>query len=113
MEMVDQFKALADKTRLRILGLLFKRNLCVCEIMDILGMTQSRISRHLGILKQVGFIEEERRGRWVVYRITKNPGVILDYVEQQVKNEPTYNGDIARIEKTLSKRLCSIDDSKE
>ncbi|HLG29558.1 MAG TPA: metalloregulator ArsR/SmtB family transcription factor [Candidatus Brocadiales bacterium] len=109
MELVVEFKALADKTRLRILGILLNRGLCVCEIMDILGMTQSRISRHLGILKQAGFVEEERRGKWVIYRIADKHSVVLTYVQKQLKGDPSYTIDLARIKKTLRKKLCPID----
>lgn len=110
MNVVNEFKALADKTRLRIVALLLKRNFCVCEIMDVLGMTQSRISRHLGILKQTGFIEEERKGKWVIYKITNKQSKILSYIQHKLKNEPIYAIDIARIKKTLKKKLCPSND---
>lgn len=110
MNVVNEFKALADKTRLRIVVLLLKRNFCVCEIMDVLGMTQPRISRHLGILKQAGFIEEERKGKWVIYKITNKRNEILSYIQHKLKNEPIYTTDMARIKKTLKKKLCPISD---
>ncbi len=66
---VKMFKALSDPTRLRILLLLSKRNLCVCELMFILKMEQSRISHHLRILRDADLVEDIREGRWVTYRI--------------------------------------------
>lgn len=108
MELVYKFKALADKTRLRIICLLFEKNLCVCEITDILKMTQPRISRHLGILKQAGFIEEERKGKWVIYKISNRKNHLLSHIQRQLKNEPTYAADMARMKKTLEKKLCPI-----
>jgi len=108
MELVYKFKALADKTRLRIISLLFEKNLCVCEITDILKMTQSRISRHLGILKQAGFIEEERKGKWVIYKISNRRNHLLSHIQRQLKNEPKYAADMARMKKTLEKKLCPI-----
>jgi len=108
MELVNEFKALADKTRLRIIALLFNKSLCVCEIMDILEMTQSRISRHMGILKQAGFIEEERKGKWVIYRIADKENIILPYVCQKVKENPGYAVNEEKIKETLKKKLCLL-----
>ncbi len=66
---VKIFKALADPTRVRIMLLLGVRELCVCELMYILGMEQSRVSHHMRILREVGLAEDLRQGRWMVYRI--------------------------------------------
>jgi DNA-binding transcriptional ArsR family regulator len=70
------FKALADKTRLKILMLLDIREMCVCEIMVALDLTQPTASHHLGILETVGLVKDKREGKWVFYslknkRITK------------------------------------------
>ena len=70
------FKALADKTRLKILMLLDIREMCVCEIMVALDLTQPTASHHLGILERVGLVKDRREGKWVFYslknkRITK------------------------------------------
>ncbi|MEM1570312.1 MAG: metalloregulator ArsR/SmtB family transcription factor [Candidatus Bathyarchaeia archaeon] len=65
------FKALANETRLKILMLLDVRGeMCVCELMSALGLTQPTISHHLGILKNAGLIRERKSGKWVYYRIT-------------------------------------------
>jgi len=63
------FKALGDPTRLRIFKLLEGGELCVCQLMATLKMGQSRISRHLSILKEAGLIEDRRQGKWVHYRL--------------------------------------------
>lgn len=108
MKIVNEFKALSDETRLRIINILLENNLCVCEIMDVLEMTQSRISRHMGILKQAELIEEERNGKWVIYKIAEKNKSILSYVKQQTKNEQIFNSDKEKIEKTLIKELCPV-----
>jgi len=66
---VDVFKALADKTRLRIMRLLSitDRQVCVCEIMDALERPQYLVSKHLNILKNAKLVEGERKGTWVYY----------------------------------------------
>jgi len=63
------FKALADTTRLRILKLLEVREMCVCEIMIALGLTQPTTSHHLGILENVGLVRSRKEGKWVYYKI--------------------------------------------
>ena len=61
------FKALADETRLRILKLLEVREMCVCEIMVALALTQPTASHHLGILENVGLVRGRKEGKWVFY----------------------------------------------
>ena len=63
------FKALSDPTRLRILNLLMQRELCVCELVFILKMEQSRISHQLRILRDADLVEDIREGKWTNYRI--------------------------------------------
>ena len=69
------FKALSDETRLRILHLLQKQELCVCELVDILKMEQSRISHQLQILKNARLVNDRREGKWIVYSLnTRDDG---------------------------------------
>jgi len=67
------FKALSDPNRLRILKMLQTRSLCVCEITDILKLATSTVSNHLKILRDTGFIIEEKEGKWVNYMINPRP----------------------------------------
>jgi len=60
-------KALSDETRLRILALLMERECCVCEVMQALGISQTRASRNLGILEEAGLVRSRRDGRWIVH----------------------------------------------
>ena len=66
------FKALADETRLRILKLLEIREMCVCEVMVALGLTQPTASHHLGILENAGLAKDRKEGKWVFYSIANS-----------------------------------------
>jgi len=66
------FKALSDTSRLRILKALQSRYLCACELRELLDLANSTVSQHLKILKEVGFIIEEKDGKWVNYKINPN-----------------------------------------
>ena len=63
------FKALSDETRLRILGLLSGGELCVCDLMAVLELPQSTVSRHLAYLRNTGLVEDRRQGVWMNYRL--------------------------------------------
>lgn len=69
----DIFKALSDKSRLRILKMLQKKSLCVCEITEILQLATSTVSNHLSILKDAGLIIDEKDKKWINYKIVTNP----------------------------------------
>ena len=66
-------KALADPTRLRILGLLQQDAVCVCHIHDSLKISQPKASRHLAYLRRAGVVSSEKRGLWVYYRLAPQP----------------------------------------
>jgi ArsR family transcriptional regulator len=76
------FKALADKTRLRILALLGNDEICVCHIHDSLGLPQPTVSRHLAYLRRAGLVTVRRDGVWMHYQVAKS----LDPVVQAVLN---------------------------
>jgi ArsR family transcriptional regulator len=68
-DIVAIFKALADDTRVRVLKLLSRGELCVCEIAAALEMEQPRLSFHLRILKEAGIVVDRRQERWILYRL--------------------------------------------
>jgi ArsR family transcriptional regulator len=69
-DMLRVFKSLSDRTRLRIIRLLLERDLCVCELMFVLEMAQSRVSHQLRILRDAGLVEDTREGQWIIYRVS-------------------------------------------
>jgi ArsR family transcriptional regulator len=70
-ELVTLFKALSDETRLRIIKLLEKGELCVCDITAALNMVQPRVSFHLSALKEAALIKDRRQGKWIHYSLNE------------------------------------------
>jgi ArsR family transcriptional regulator len=68
-DILNIFKALSEETRLRVLRLLRHGELCVCDIVAALDMIQPKVSFHLAVLKDAGFIKDRKQGKWVHYRI--------------------------------------------
>ncbi|MDD5131252.1 MAG: metalloregulator ArsR/SmtB family transcription factor [bacterium] len=68
-ELEKVIKALADKNRIRIIKMLQQREMCVCEIREVLGLSQPSVSKHLKILKDAGIIEDNQKGLWTNYYI--------------------------------------------
>ena len=83
-EMEGFFKAHADATRLRILGLLLTGEVCVCHIHESLKIPQSKTSRHLAYLRRAGLVETRREGLWIYYRMGQLPDPVLQTISQAV-----------------------------
>jgi ArsR family transcriptional regulator len=79
LEQVEDFKAIADPTRLKILYLLENKELCSCQIINALNKPQPTISHHMNILKKSRLIKWEKHGKWTFYRLT-NPKLI-EYIK--------------------------------
>ena len=102
-DMLKIFKGLADPTRLRIVSLLLRRDLCVCELMFILKMEQSRISHQLRILRDADLVEDKREGKWMTYRISDKvrPNLELllsQLLEEQLKESEEAIKDLGNLE---------------
>ncbi|MDH4230950.1 MAG: metalloregulator ArsR/SmtB family transcription factor [Nitrospirota bacterium] len=68
-DLANVFKALSDTTRLRVLKLLERGELCVCDIVAAMQMSQPKVSFHLNALKEAGFVKDRKEGRWIHYRL--------------------------------------------
>ena len=71
--LIKAIKALSDEARLRILNILLEKECCVCEVMQALDISQSRASRNLRILHDVGFLKTRHDGVWIVYSVDRQP----------------------------------------
>ncbi|MBI9101010.1 MAG: helix-turn-helix transcriptional regulator [Spirochaetales bacterium] len=67
--MINRLKALSDTNRFRILMMLTERDLCVCEILEVLDIAGGTLSNHLKILKNADLIDQNKEGRWILYAL--------------------------------------------
>ncbi|MDJ0557112.1 MAG: metalloregulator ArsR/SmtB family transcription factor [Microcoleaceae cyanobacterium MO_207.B10] len=83
------FQALSDPLRIQILELLRQQELCVCDICDRLNVSQSKLSFHLKILKEVSLVEGRQNGRWIYYSLNLYQFEILEkYLAEYQKTKP-------------------------
>lgn len=108
MEALRQvFKTLTDPTRMRLLLLLEREELAVQELMQVLDMAQSTVSRHLGILREGGLLEDRREGTWVYYRLKPVNGEwreVWELTKRTLQSDPTRSRDLAALESILEAR---------
>jgi ArsR family transcriptional regulator len=91
-ELADIFKALSDETRLQMMALLLEsEELCVCDFVGVLGLTQSKASRHLRYLYNSGLVKDRREGVWIYYRLSPELSpertVLVEALERALKPE--------------------------
>ena len=102
-ELETVFKALADATRLRILGLLLSGEVCVCNIHETLAIPQPKASRHLAYLRKAGLVDARREGLWMHYRLASLPDPIVSAISAAVVHALTHvevvKRDSARLQK--------------
>lgn len=103
------FKALADPTRLRLLGLLLCGELCVCSLMAALDLPQSTVSRHLGVLRAGGWVAGRRSGKWMYYRLAEPDLLVLQgllaLLREHFASDATARRDADRLAERLRRRL--------
>lgn len=99
MESVKYFKALSDETRLRILLLLSKRSLCVCQMQEILELPQSKISKHLSKMRDQKIVKSFQEGKFVKYELGNNAFLksIIEQTKETYSEDPQFIKDEARI----------------
>ena len=97
-KLTEVFKLLTDEQRVRILMLLDKKELSVCQLMGIIGASQPLISRNLSLLYKGGFLDERREGKLRFYSILKDLAAdrtaVMDLLRGQLKSDGTYNADL-------------------
>jgi len=109
------FKALADTTRLRILGLLLTGEVCVCDIHESLRIPQPKASRHLAYLRKAGLVDARREGLWMHYRLADLPDPLLQSIADTVRHALTHldtvHKDAGRLQKKTGCCLPAVERS--
>ena len=105
-------RALSEETRLRILHLLFRSGeLCVCDIEDIIGGPQTKISRHLAYLRRAGLVRARRQGLWMLYSLPSDSSGVLDELLQCVDRLHSQTDlakkDVMQLEKNVRTGCCA------
>ncbi|MBU1701048.1 MAG: metalloregulator ArsR/SmtB family transcription factor [Candidatus Eisenbacteria bacterium] len=115
-EFTDVAKALSDPNRVRILLALKGRELCVCQLVDLLGLAASTVSKHMSVLRQAYLVEYRKEGRWAYYRRTGRGGpkraqTALRWLDASVVGESIVAKDAKRLQVILKRPvedLCKI-----
>jgi ArsR family transcriptional regulator len=96
------FRALADPTRLRLLNLIADREICVCYFVQILGISQPKISRHLAYLRRAGIAAARRQGRWMHYRLIDPRDAVASSILKEtlkhLRERPDMQRDFAKLD---------------
>lgn len=110
-KLIDVLKALSDETRLRILNLLYVKELCVCDIMETLQISQAKASRHLIYLKNAGLVKDRKHAQWAYYSMNKNENMkfIDSLVFDNLRGLELYTNDLGNLEEWLSKKNIQCD----
>ncbi|MFP4177355.1 MAG: ArsR/SmtB family transcription factor [Acholeplasmataceae bacterium] len=107
-ELIDFFRAISDGTRLRLLSLLAKQEYCVCELTEIMELSQPKVSKHLSKLRDLGFVGARRKGQFIYYHLSVAEDVIREIIgvlEKHAKNDAILAQDRARI----ASAKCALD----
>lgn len=111
-EYLDLFKALSDQTRLRIVVLLLEKELCVCQLETALGISQSKVSRHLSVLKNAGIVKTRRDGLWIYYSIEEPKNKVEENLFKSLKKylskEKVFSIDLSNIKKCIALPIDEI-----
>ncbi|MEW9050137.1 MAG: metalloregulator ArsR/SmtB family transcription factor [Neobacillus sp.] len=106
MDQLSQvLKLMGDKTRLTISALLMKRELCVCELLEVFDVSQPSISQHLRKLKDAGLVKETRKGQWIYYSLNKE-SESYPLIENVLSFTPDVADKIAQIDKSNPTQRC-------
>ncbi len=92
--MAEHYKMLSDKSRLTILACLKEREMCVCDLVEILQSTQPNVSQHLRKLKAAGLVTETRKGQWVYYALNVSD---KPYLEETLNYLPSFKEKVLQV----------------
>jgi ArsR family transcriptional regulator, arsenate/arsenite/antimonite-responsive transcriptional repressor len=101
------FKALADRTRLRVIHLIGDDEVCVCFFVEVLKTNQPKISRHLAYLRRAGLVSARRDGKWMHYRLVEPPDIHAAKIFREVRESLANSFEMQRDKERLEKICCA------
>jgi ArsR family transcriptional regulator len=101
-QFIRVMKALSDPNRVRVVKLLENKQLCVCELQDLIGLAQSTVSKHMKVLEEAGLVDYHKEGSWIIYRLTQ--GEESDYARVMLENIKGWLDD----DKTLQEMIVRL-----
>lgn len=115
-EFMNVLKALAEENRVRILCLLRDHDLCVCQIIEVLELAPSTVSKHLSILHQARLIDSEKKGRWVYYSLACGdvPSEVCaacQWIFESIADAPKIKADAKKLKQVIKldpEELCKV-----
>lgn len=112
LEVLNITKALSDENRIRALMILADGELCVCQIIEMLGLAPSTVSKHMSILRQAGLVETRKESRWIYYRLASGDlksREILGWLQRHLKKDKRILDDakqLRKMQKMSRDELC-------
>ena len=103
----ELFKALADRTRLRLINLMGDDEVCVCFFVEVLKLNQPKISRHLAYLRRAGVVAARREGKWMHYRIVEPPDPRAASIFREVRASLSNDAGMMRDRARLAQICCA------
>ena len=105
-------KALSDENRVRALMMLSRGELCVCQLIEMLGLAPSTVSKHMSILRQARLVEARKQGKWMYYRLPdkgcpKEAAQAIEWVANSLATDKQIKADAREV-----KRVCKMDKEK-
>lgn len=115
-QLTQMYKALSEDMRLRIVMLLARGEICVCDLMAIFGESQSKVSRHLAYLKHSGLVKSRRLGTWMHYSLKEPLDGTIDaqvtFMKQYFSQLPIFRDDEQKMQDIKKQKLCEEDAAK-
>ncbi|HCA79402.1 MAG TPA: transcriptional regulator [Bacteroidetes bacterium] len=110
---VNPLKAVGDANRVRILKMLEERELCVCEVREILDLSNSTVSQHLALLRSADLIVDTKDGKWVNYRLHVESGNVLvrsllDLMKKSFEDDETVREDKKKARRVDRVKICGV-----
>lgn len=110
---VNVFKALSDPNRIRIMKMLSERELCLCEVREVLALSNSTVSKHLTILRDADLLLDSKDGKWVNFRLNDNSShrfirSAIGLIKHSFEDDEAIQEDAKKLHRVNRKTICNL-----